>query len=126
MVDVSKTPRVGNRRAIMALLDLLGGRWTLRILWELRGGPLSSRALRAAAGDLSPNLLQARINELRDGQIVELTPDGYGLTPLGSDLLEAFSPLYSFANRWAQAVSPLPDKLGASDAASPRSPRDSR
>ena len=26
-------------RPIMALLDLLGRRWTLRIIWELRDGP---------------------------------------------------------------------------------------
>jgi DNA-binding HxlR family transcriptional regulator len=97
-------PRVGDRRAIMALLDMLGGRWTLRILWELREGALSSRALRSAAGDLSPTVLQARINELRDGQIVELRSDGYALTPLGNELLTAFWPLYTFAERWAQAV----------------------
>ena len=30
-------------RPIMALLDLLGRRWSLRILWELRGAPLTSR-----------------------------------------------------------------------------------
>ena len=35
-------------RPIMALLDLLGRRWSLRILWELREAPLTSRALRTA------------------------------------------------------------------------------
>ncbi len=35
-------------RPIMALLDLLGRRWMLRIIWELRNGPLTSRALRQA------------------------------------------------------------------------------
>jgi DNA-binding HxlR family transcriptional regulator len=106
MEAMSEMPRVGDRRAIMALLELLGGRWTLRILWELRNGALSSRALRAASGDLSPTVLQARINALRDGKIVELTSDGYALTPLGIELLTAFRPLYSFADRWARAVAP--------------------
>ena len=27
-------------RPIMALLDLLGRRWALRVLWELRNGPV--------------------------------------------------------------------------------------
>ena len=35
-------------RPIMAALDLLGRRWALRILWELRAGPLTFRAIRAA------------------------------------------------------------------------------
>ena len=43
-------------RPIMALLDLLGRRWTLRIAWELRDGPLTSRALRTACDDASPTV----------------------------------------------------------------------
>ena len=39
-------------RPIMVLLDLLGRRWTLRILWELREGALTSRALREACDAL--------------------------------------------------------------------------
>ena len=32
-------------RPVMALLDLLGRRWTLRIGWELRNGPMGFREL---------------------------------------------------------------------------------
>ena len=46
---------------MLALLDLLGRRWTLRILWELREQPLTSRALRAACDEASPTVLQARL-----------------------------------------------------------------
>lgn len=102
--EKSGTPRVGDRRAIMALLELLGRRWALRILWELRDGPLASRALRTAAGDLSPTVLQARVNELRDARILDLTADGYALTSLGAELLTAFGPLYRFADTWARAL----------------------
>ena len=49
----------------MVLLDLLGRRWTLRILWELRHGALTSRALRTACDEASPTVLQARLSELR-------------------------------------------------------------
>ena len=42
-------------RPIMALLDLLGRRWTLRIVWELREDrALTSRALRSACDEASP------------------------------------------------------------------------
>src|ERR1051325_465769 len=57
-------------RPVMVLLDLLGRRWTLRILWELRGAPLTSRALREACDDASPTVLQARLTDLRDAGLV--------------------------------------------------------
>src|SRR4030088_1047188 len=79
---------------IMALLDLLGRRWTLRILWELRQQALTSRALRAACDGASPTALQARLSELREAGFVELMPgNGYGLTGIGTELLENFLPL---------------------------------
>src|SRR6187455_785491 len=82
-------------RPIMALLDLLGRRWTLRIAWELRDGPLTSRALRAACDDASPTVMQSRLSELREAGLVELlSGDGYRLTPLGRELMESFQPLH--------------------------------
>src|ERR1700730_7257430 len=87
-------------RPIMALLDLLGRRWTLRIVWELRDAPLTSRALRTACDDASPTIVQARLTELREAGLVELTlGDGYRLTPLGRELMESFLPLHHFAER---------------------------
>ena len=41
-------------RPIMALLDLLGRRWTLRIIWELRDDRSLTSPLRAACDDVSP------------------------------------------------------------------------
>ena len=90
-------------RPIMALLDLLGRRWTLRILWELREGSLTSRALRTACDEASPTIVQARLSELREAGLVELIPrDGYRLTRLGKDLMENFLPLHRFAERWSK------------------------
>jgi DNA-binding HxlR family transcriptional regulator len=94
-------------RPIMALLDLMGRRWTLRILWELRHGPLTARALRAACDEASPTVLQARLADLRQSGLVEHSAGrGYGLTALGDELLEAFAPLYGFAERWAALTEP--------------------
>ncbi len=101
-----KKPAVrGSRtgRPIMALLDLLGRRWSLRILWELRDAPLTSRGLRAACDEASPTVLQARLAELREAGFVELVPaGGYHLTGLGRELLETFLPLHRFADRWSK------------------------
>jgi DNA-binding HxlR family transcriptional regulator len=88
-------------RPIMALLDLLGRRWTLRILWELRTQSLTSRALRSACDDISPTVLQARLSELRAAGFVALAAEGgYSLTPLGKELSENVLPLHRFAERW--------------------------
>jgi DNA-binding HxlR family transcriptional regulator len=90
-------------RPIMALLDLLGRRWTLRMLWELREQALTSRALRAACDQASPTVLQARLSDLRQAGMVELEPGtGYRLTALGRELQESFLPLYRFAERWSK------------------------
>jgi DNA-binding HxlR family transcriptional regulator len=90
-------------RPIMALLDLLGRRWTLRIIWELRDRSLTSRALRAACDEASPTVLQTRLSELREAGLVELTQgDGYRLTGIGKDLQESFLPLHRFAERWSK------------------------
>jgi DNA-binding HxlR family transcriptional regulator len=90
-------------RPIMALLDLLGRRWSLRILWELREQALTSRALRTACDEASPTVLQARLSDLREAGLVELVPgSGYHLTALGRELHENFLPLHRFAERWSK------------------------
>ena len=86
----------------MALLDLLGRRAALRILWELRGPPLTFRALQDAA-QTNPTVLNARIAELRLTGIV--THDGgFTLTPRGRDLLERLGPLQAWAETWGRTT----------------------
>lgn len=85
----------------MALLDLLGRRWALRVIWELRTGPLAFRPLQAACGS-SPSVLNTRLAELRQAGIVELADDGYRLSEEGHRLLETLSPLVNWAERWAR------------------------
>ncbi len=99
-------PTRGSRsgRPIMALLDLLGRRWTLRIIWEMRDQALTSRELRAACDDASPTVIQARLAELREAGFVEiLDAGGYRLTGLGNELLGTFMPLHRFAEKWNKA-----------------------
>jgi len=90
------------KRPIMALLDLLGRRWTLRVLWELRDGlPATFRVLRQRCDDVSPTSLNERLLELREAGIVELGDGGYCLTEHGATLLEALAPLHGWATAWA-------------------------
>jgi DNA-binding HxlR family transcriptional regulator len=85
-------------RPIMAVLDLLGRRATLRLLWELREGrQLTFRALQAAA-DTNPSLLNTRLKEMREAGWVEHDAGGYHLSAAGQGLYGALMPLY----RWAE------------------------
>ncbi len=87
----------------MALLDLVGRRWTLRIVWELRSGPMTSRELRTACDEASPTVMQKRLDELRDAGFVDLKAgSGYSLTSLGTALIAAVQPLSSFADKWSK------------------------
>src|ERR1700710_2018649 len=74
-------------RPIMALLDLLGRRWALRALWELRDGPLQFRALQERCGGISSSVLNHRLGELRAAGIVGQAPGGYVLSEEGGRLL---------------------------------------
>lgn len=89
-------------RPIMALLDLLGRRWTMRVLWELRGEPLGFRALQAACSGMSPSVLNQRLAELREARLVEAGDAGYGLSARGRELLALFGPLNRWAEDWAR------------------------
>jgi DNA-binding HxlR family transcriptional regulator len=92
-------------RPIMVLLDLLGRRWALRILWELREQTLTSRSLRTACDEASPTVLQARLSELRQADFIELVPSsGYRLTAMGRELQNNLLPLHRFAERWSKAA----------------------
>jgi DNA-binding HxlR family transcriptional regulator len=81
-----------------ALLDVAGRRWSLRVIWELRGGPLNFRDLRRAAGDISPGVLQSRLHEWRDLGTVENIPGlGYRLTARGEQLFQLLAPLQAWS-----------------------------
>jgi len=91
-------------RPIMAAFDLLGRRWTLRVLWELRAGAHAFRSLQAACGDVSPAVLNTRLRELRDAGLVERVDEGYALTRLGRQLILALAPLDAWSRRWSRAL----------------------
>lgn len=93
-------------RPIMALLDLLGRRWAMRIIWELRDTPLTFRDLRERCDAMSPTVLNTRLHELRETDIVEVAePGGYTLSRSGKQLLEAMMPLLEWSSDWQTRLS---------------------
>lgn len=100
------SPVRGSRtgRPIMVLLDVLGRRWALRVLWELRGEAASFRALRDRCDEMSPTVLNARLAELRELGLVEGTTRGYALTQDGRALGGLLLPLDAWAERWGARI----------------------
>jgi DNA-binding HxlR family transcriptional regulator len=84
----------------MVALDALGRRGALRLLWELRNGPLTFRALQTAC-DSNPGSLNTRLKELRQLCIVDHGDAGYFLTAHGLSLMTALEPLQTWAQHWA-------------------------
>ncbi|HUH81214.1 MAG TPA: helix-turn-helix domain-containing protein [Solirubrobacteraceae bacterium] len=98
----------------MALLDLLGRRWALRVIWELRDAPLAFRVLQERCAGMSSSVLSQRLRELREAGIVTLADDGYELTREGRELFELLGPLHGWAQRWAARGSRARTRAAAS------------
>jgi DNA-binding HxlR family transcriptional regulator len=87
-------------RPIVNVLDLLGKRWALRLLWELRRDAVSFSELRKRT-EISPSVLSARLADLSAAGIVEQERSRrYRLTGRGRELARM---LYEI-NRWAEAA----------------------
>ena len=89
-----------SNRPIHQLLDLLSRRWTLRVLWELRDGPVTFRQLQDKADQVSPTVLNTRLAELRRHHIVDRGEHGYQLTERGAELASQLIDLHRWAERW--------------------------
>lgn len=90
--------------AIAEIVELLGKKWVMRIIWELRGEPLTFRELQSACENLSPTVLNSRLKLLRETQLLDKHLDrGYDLTAMGRELLEVYKPLNHWAIAWQQA-----------------------
>jgi len=91
-------------RPIMAALDLLGRRWVLRILWELRSGPVGFRELRERCEAMSPDTLSTRLTELEAAGLASSGDDDWALTKLGRKLDASLESLDRWAREWAKAL----------------------
>src|SRR5262245_3727517 len=89
---------MASERAVESVLDLLGRRWALRLVWELRRSTLTFSELRERTG-ISPSVLAARLRELMDAGVIEREGGRrYRLSGRGRELARI---LYDL-NRWAE------------------------
>lgn len=88
----------------MAALDLLGRRWTLRVIWELHLQPAGFRELQRRCDQMSSSVLSTRLNELVEAGLVVEDEQGYALTKLGRELVTAIGPLEAWSKSWAKSL----------------------
>jgi DNA-binding HxlR family transcriptional regulator len=89
----------------LVAFDLLGRRWALRVLWELRDQHLGFRALQERCGGMSSSVLRDRLAELVGADLLETDDAGrYALTHHGRELLLALEPMSRWAERWGAAT----------------------
>jgi len=84
----------------MAAFDLLGRRWMLRMLWEMRLGSVRFSEFRNRIPEASPTTISQRLDELLEARIISRTKSGYRLTKHGAALLLALGPLELWAQSW--------------------------
>ena len=90
---------------MLALLDLLGRRWALRVLWELRQQPANFQSLQRRCDSMSTSVLSQRLGELRESQLVERDGSGsYALTESGTRLLARLDGIDEWTQEWARAI----------------------
>ena len=88
-------------RPLLVAFDLLGRRWALRILWELRDEYLGFRLLQERCEGMSSSVLRDRLAELTGAGILATDEQRrYGLSAHGQGLLAALAPLSAWAESW--------------------------
>jgi len=91
--------------SMLVLLDLLGRRWALRILWELRLEPATFQALQSRCDSMSTSVLSQRLGELKDAALVEKdATNGYRLTQAGTQLLARLDGMEEWTREWGRRL----------------------
>ncbi|NKY36557.1 helix-turn-helix transcriptional regulator [Nocardia speluncae] len=87
---------------MLAVIELLGQRWILRVLWELEPGPLGFLELRRRMGNCSSSMLSNRLQQLHAAGLIEKHGSNgfYELTAAGIGLSEALQSLWDRSESW--------------------------
>ncbi len=92
---------------VLEILDLLGRRWSLRLVWELRRDAVGFSELRQRTG-ISSSVLAGRLRELSGAGVIESGGGRrYRLSPAGRELARV---LYDL-NRWAEGAARSRDEV---------------
>jgi len=103
-----KTPRQATHPfcAIHTAQQLIGGKWTLIVVWHLRSGRLRFGEIERAIGDISQKALTDALKHLEGAGLITRTVFAevpprveYALTPLGRTLLPIVEAIETWTER---------------------------
>ena len=96
---------------IRDILDRIGDRWSLLVLWSLTDGARRFTELRRDIGDISPRMLAQTVRRLEQDGLVSrtVTPSvpqrvDYALTSLGRSFLEPLDVLVDWADTHHEVI----------------------
>ena len=93
-------------------LNILGGKWKLKILWHISKGAVRFNELQRRLGKITTKTLTQQLRELEDQKIIQRTvyPDNppkveYALTELGESIYPVLKSLCDWGTNYQSAVS---------------------
>lgn len=108
---MAKTMAVTEQCPMDIGLNILSGRWTLRILWQLSQGPVRFNELQRRLGAITTKTLTQQLRQLEAQQIVQrtvypTTPPQveYALTEIGQTIQPILKALCSWGKQYQKAV----------------------
>ncbi|OMC45090.1 transcriptional regulator [Mycolicibacterium fortuitum] len=88
-------------RSRLSIMELLGQRWVLRVVWELEPGPVGFLELRRRMGNCSSSMLSERLQQLATaGLVVKNESGAWELTDAGAGLGAALSGVWDWSESW--------------------------
>lgn len=95
-------------------LNILSGKWKLRILWIISKNPIRFNELQRALGPITTKTLTQQLRELEDQKIILRTvyPESppkveYSLTALGETIRPIFKDLCEWGTYYQNAICPV-------------------
>lgn len=105
-VRKNQSPKVPNDCPISECMSIIGGAWTVNIIWALRGGPRRFSELKLDIPAVSPKVLTTRLKELCGRELVtrrviDSSPPSveYSLTEFGKELTPAIDAILAVGHR---------------------------
>lgn len=112
---MAKTMEVPEHCPMDVGLNILSGKWTLRILWHLSKGPVRFNELQRLLGTITTKTLSQQLRQLEEQQIILRTvyPETppkveYSLTDLGKTIQPVLKKLCEWGISYQKAISAIP------------------
>jgi DNA-binding HxlR family transcriptional regulator len=102
----NQSPAVPHNCPLTECMSIIGGAWTVNIIWALRGGPRRFSELRQDIPAVSPKVLTTRLKELTERKLVsrvvrDTSPPSveYALTSFGEELMPAIDGILAVGHK---------------------------